>query len=587
MVGRAAPSFAAHRLRGVALLAALLLTSSIAIWTATPVPTSGQVMDSAGQPVAGAVVTEAASAFAPAGQVRSDPLGRYRLGARRWPYAAPTLTVVAEGFEPATTSGGRLVLHRVPAVAGRVVDDTGDPLAGAVVTLSQLSAVLRAGVTDVDGRFALQAPGHVGTATVSAAMDAHDSVSEAVSLVMDRLASITLTLARQLATLHVESDPRGQAPQVDGAPAAACPATPCDLTVPAGQHEVAFDNDLFLPWTTEVQVAKNGTVAVTAHLVRKTGTLMISAPAQGELSIDDQPVGAAPWSGAVPTGQHTVADRSGATWPALAQTTISWNQTTQVSLTPVAIAPGDTAAFGANLRKYLGAQGGGSFGVYLEELGSGTTIGLGDTTPLEAASVIKVPEALYLLRQVDAGQVTLDNQIDLHPEDFMSGTGTLFGTAHPGDMYSYQQLLTLLIRQSDNTAWMALRRVLGSANIDAYAALIGARDCVQETDQCSARSAGHLLAQLARGSLLSATSTQLLLGLLETTIFNDRIPYYLGGTTVAHKVGIDPDNGVANDCGVVFASGDPFAVCVLTTTADPDNGVQVIRDIARAAVRLW
>src|SRR2546426_2662562 len=30
---------------------------------------------------------------------------------------------------------------------------------------------------------------------------------------------------------------------------------------------------------------------------------------------------------------------------------------------------------------------------------------------LEAASVIKVPEALYLLHQVDAGQVKLDDQV--------------------------------------------------------------------------------------------------------------------------------------------------------------------------------
>jgi hypothetical protein len=50
---------------------------------------------------------------------------------------------------------------------------------------------------------------------------------------------------------------------------------------------------------------------------------------------------------------------------------------------------------------------------------------------------------------------------------------------------------------------------------------------------------------------------------------------------------MDPSNGVANDCGVVFHAGDPFVVCVFTTSADPDNGVQMIRDIARAAARLY
>ena len=104
-----------------------------------------------------------------------------------------------------------------------------------------------------------------------------------------------------------------------------------------------------------------------------------------------------------------------------------------------------------------------------------------------------------------------------------------------------------------------------------------------------ARSAGHLLAQLSRGRILGSGSTKQLLDLLRTTIFNDRIPYYLGGLSVAHKVGMDPDNGVANDCGVIYQAngGDPIAVCVFTTTGNPDNGAQVIRDISRAAVQLW
>src|SRR5204862_3360536 len=132
--------------------------------------------------------------------------------------------------------------------------------------------------------------------------------------------------------------------------------------------------------------------------------------------------------------------------------------------------------------------------------------------------------------------------------------------------------------QSDNTAWLALRRVLGDGAINAYAASIGAGDCSQVTDWCSARSAGHMIAELARGRLVSAGSTRLLLDLLETTIYNDRINFYLGGTTVAHKVGMD--GSVRNDCGVVFLAADPFAICVFTTVGDVDQGVQVIRDIA-------
>lgn len=98
---------------------------------------------------------------------------------------------------------------------------------------------------------------------------------------------------------------------------------------------------------------------------------------------------------------------------------------------------------------------------------------------------------------------------------------------------------------------------------------------------CTAQEAGTLFVKLAGGSVLSPTSTQLLLGLLESTVYNDRINYYLPGLTIAHKVGMD--GGVMNDCGIVYAPGSPFVVCVFTDGSDPNTGIQAIRDISRAA----
>jgi beta-lactamase class A len=351
----------------------------------------------------------------------------------------------------------------------------------------------------------------------------------------------------------------------------------------AGSHRVELGGDLFLPWSADVTAARDATATVTATLARKTGTLSVTAPAGGELSVDGRSVAGASWGGQVPTGGHVVGFRSAATWPALQRVDVAWNQTAQAALAPAGVAT-DAAGFTAGLQAYLNAQGGGSYGVYLEDLGTGAAIGIGETSRLEAASVIKVPEAIYLLRQADAGAVNLDDSIDLEAGDFMGGTGTLYGRAHAGDRYTYRQLLALLIQQSDNTAWLALRRVLGDAAINAYAASVGAGDCSQVTDWCSARSAGHMMAELARGRLVSAASTRLLMGLLETTVFNDRINYYLPGTTIAHKVGMD--GSVRNDCGVVL-SAHPFAICVFTTGSDIDQGMQVIRDIARAAAWRW
>jgi beta-lactamase class A len=582
MTGRPRPRW----LVSGALLVVLVLLSGGAMWIATPTPTTGELLDSAGRPVPGAIISEAGTLFSPSGQVRSDSKGTYRIGARRWPYSTPRLSVVALGFVPVQTTGGRLVMHRWPQLSGVVIDDAGVQLAGAVVTLTYLSQVVDAIMTNFDGHFAMTLPDVLGNASVTAFMDQHDAGSQKVSLALDDTPAIKLTLARQFAKLHVESDPDSQAPQIDGQPAPDCQSTPCDLTVLAGAHQVAFVTDLFVPWQTDVVVGKNDALTVRAQLERKTGTLNINAPAGGELALDGQGLSGSPFSGKIPTGQHTVGWRSASTWPAVAQADVKWNQTTDVNLAPTSVGH-DASSFTSGLKGYLNAQGGGTYGVYLEGLRSGVTVEVGDTTSMEAASVIKMPVALYLLQQADSGQIVFSDQIDLHPEDFMSGTGSLIYTAHPGDMFSYDQLLSLLIQQSDNTAWRALRRVLGDSQIDAYAASVGAGDCHQATNACSARSAGRTMAQLARGQLLSQTSTQRLLSLLETTQFNDWLPYYVGRTTaVAHKIGTDPGNGVANDCGVVFLSGDPFAICVFTT-APGQTGTQVIRDIARAALVLF
>jgi beta-lactamase class A len=565
-------------------MASFLATTVAAIWAATPVSAAGQLVDMSGQPVAGAIVDLAGAAFSPPGEVRSDMQGRFQIGSRRWPYSLPRLLVQAPGFVPAATTGGRLRLHRWPRLSGRVVDDQGIPLAGAVVAVNRGTDLGAAAMTNLDGRFDMVLHGITGSASLTAARALHDPMSQPLTLALDQIVDVEATLPRQLATLHLDTDPAGLAPLVDGQPPGDCQATPCDVQLLAGAHQVSLATDLYLPWVQDFLLTRNGTVSLRAALQRKTGTLTIVPALPGEVVLDGNQVGTGPWSAKIPTGQHAVSFRSASTWPFLAQANVTWEQTTMVQPTPALVAPGDATAFTGQLQAYLAAQGGGSYGVYLEDLTSGATMGVTDGDRLAAASVIKLPEALYLLKQLDLGQVKMSDLIDLHPEDFMGGTGSLYGTAHSGDKYSYDQLLALLIQQSDNTAWKALDRVFGPSHVDGYAASIGAGDCQQGSGLCSARSAGHLLAQLARGGLLSPTSTQRLLALLENTVFNDRINYYLSGVTVAHKVGMD--GGVINDCGVVYLA-DPFAICVFTTTDDPDRGTQVIRDIARVAVRYY
>lgn len=574
--GRGGP---AQHGRAVLSLAILVLPVAAAISAAVPKNVTGRVTDAAGESVANAQV----SATVPGGlgddQVLTDAAGRYTVRGG-WPLAPP-LVVTAPGFAPARTAGGGVVVHRWPRISGRAVDDTGARLEGALVTLSHSRQVWTA-VTDAEGRFTVLAAGGAGTAWLAVQAERHEPAYETPALMLDREVRLLVTLPRLLGTIRLDSDPSGQTPVVDGAAFPGCTQTPCELAMGIGPHHLEFTPELYVPWAQDVQVDRGTVAAVTARLERKTGTLRLAPPLHGELTVDGRAVDGGGWTGEVPTGKHSIAFRSPTTWPVTTEVDVAWKQTAEAKLAPAAITPGDDAAFLRDLQAYLSAAGG-SYGVYVESLASGATLAVNQDNRMVAASVIKLPVALYLLHQAEGGQVNLDDQVDLHDEDFMAGTGSLNGTAHAGDRFSYTQLLALMIQQSDNTAWRALTRVLGTAQVDAFAAAAGAGDCRQRDDACTAREAGQLLSQLARGRLLSQTSTQTLLNLLETTVFNDRINYYLNGIAVAHKVGMD--GGVINDCGVVYLPGSPFTVCVFSATNDPAVGTQVIRDVARAAAR--
>jgi hypothetical protein len=58
-----------------------------------------------------------------------------------------------------------------------------------------------------------------------------------------------------------------------------------------------------------------------------------------------------------------------------------------------------------------------------------------------------------------------------------------------------------------------------------------------------------------------------------------------GDIPVAHKVGMK--GGVINDSGIVYLGGNPFVISMFTDTDDPDNGIQAIRDVARAAAAFY
>jgi beta-lactamase class A len=102
----------------------------------------------------------------------------------------------------------------------------------------------------------------------------------------------------------------------------------------------------------------------------------------------------------------------------------------------------------------------GNLGVYLKWLGDGHEIEHDADRSWYLASTIKVPLAIAVMRQVEAGTLTLDQELELAESDYVDGLGALLW-AEPGSKFSIGELIRNSIEDSDSTSTDMLVRLLG------------------------------------------------------------------------------------------------------------------------------
>jgi beta-lactamase class A len=116
-----------------------------------------------------------------------------------------------------------------------------------------------------------------------------------------------------------------------------------------------------------------------------------------------------------------------------------------------------------------------SYGVVVSDPSSGKTVAMNPDQPFRAASLSKLPVLLTLYRAAARGAVDLDGEITMLASDVQAyGTGVLYRRP-VGTTITLRECAELMIKESDNTAWVMLHRFLGRRNIEAELYDIGAR----------------------------------------------------------------------------------------------------------------
>jgi beta-lactamase class A len=258
------------------------------------------------------------------------------------------------------------------------------------------------------------------------------------------------------------------------------------------------------------------------------------------------------------------------------------------------------------IRARIAAESSAVVAVSYRDLESGQSIDIAADTVFHAASTMKVPVMIEVLKSAQSGAFALDQEILLVNEFASLADGSPFSLniADDGDSVLYgkigqrvsvRELLQRMITRSSNLATNQLIALVGAANVTQTARSLGAnrisvlrgvedqkafdRGMINTTTSADLAT---LLAAIEKGDVLSPASSAEMREILLAQEFNEKIPAGLpAGTKVAHKTG--EITAVSHDAAVVYPPGrKPYVLVVLTKgISESKASSTLIADISR------
>jgi beta-lactamase class A len=262
----------------------------------------------------------------------------------------------------------------------------------------------------------------------------------------------------------------------------------------------------------------------------------------------------------------------------------------------------------ARLEKRCGCR----MGVAARHLESGKSYFFQADEVFESASLIKIAILTEAMAAVKEGRIDLSERWTLSAEKKADGSGTLL-VLDPGLNPTWNDLITLMIGPSDNTATNAWIERLGIEKVNARVASLGFRkirlyssipSLARREEKPSPWTGFHLgdvsprevaewMARVAKGELLDPESSARIFEYLDKDPSRLRIARRFGSENLwAGKTG--SMRGVRNDSGILRTKKGRFVLAILTGGSGGDApssadhpSVLAIADAARLIVEAW
>ncbi len=226
--------------------------------------------------------------------------------------------------------------------------------------------------------------------------------------------------------------------------------------------------------------------------------------------------------------------------------------------------------------------------VYYRDLNNGPWFGINEEEKFYPASLLKVPLAMYYYWKADIDPLILEDQIE-----FVGPKGTSIVHFPPresiaeGKTYSVEDLIRLMLQQSDNDASVILYQFAGSEPTNGVFKDLGVEvGSPGEQFAIDVRGYASFFRILFNATYLGRTHSEHMLELMSQSSFTRGITAGVpAGITVSQKFGEKTVDEVSDlhqlhNCGIVYAPGKPYILCMMTQGRDYEQLADFIKEVS-------
>lgn len=229
--------------------------------------------------------------------------------------------------------------------------------------------------------------------------------------------------------------------------------------------------------------------------------------------------------------------------------------------------------------------------VFFRDLVTGSTMSIDAQESFAPASLLKVPLMMTYYKKAETDPSILTRRFSIAGEiDTLNQNIKPEKSVEIGKNYSIEELLELLITQSDNVAWQALlndlRQNYSEEDFVITLSDLGIIDPRKDHDEqyITTQSYASIFRILYNASYLNFDMSNKALKLLSNSIYKNGLVAGLpDNLIVSHKFGEQKNGDIIqlHDCGIIYYEKNPYSLCVMTQGDDVDELGSVISEISK------